>query len=143
LTKTVSYNRVAMKVPASFQVRPFNDCISWADNVVQVGPPTPVNGACVRKPQTGTGVNFSTTATVSPNAGNWPVRRTVGGLSIMESHPIDVRCTAGCAHQALIFVMVPTNGVGILFRANGTVKSGALRLSRAMISTLTHAPAGS
>jgi hypothetical protein len=88
-------------------------------------------------------VNFSTTATVTANADNWPVRRTINDLSIMESRPIDVRCTAGCANQALIFVMVPSNNVGMLFRANGTVKAGALRLSQAMISTLAHAPTAS
>jgi hypothetical protein len=143
LTKSVSYGGVTMRVPTRFQVRPFNDCISWADNIVQIGPPASMNGACVRRPQTGTGVNFSTVATVSANADNWPIRRTVNGLSIMESRPVDVRCTAGCAHQALLFVKVPAYGVGILFRANGTVNSGALHLSQMMISTLSYAPAGS
>jgi hypothetical protein len=140
LMKLVSYNGVEMKAPINFQVRPFNDCVSRADNVVQIGSPTQMNGACVRRPQTGTGVNFSTRATVTANAVNWPVSRTVNGLSIMESRPIDVRCTAGCANQALIFVIVPSNDVGLLFRANGTVKAGDLRLSQAMISTLAHSP---
>jgi hypothetical protein len=143
LTKAVSYDGVTMKVPTHFLVRPFNDCTSWADNIVQIGPPTSMKDACIRRPQTGTGVNFSTVATVSANAGNWPIQRTANGLSIMESRPLDVRCTAGCTNQALLFVKVPTYGVGILFRASGTVNSGALRLSQAMISTLSYAQAGS
>lgn len=149
LSKTASFNGVAISVPDGFAISEFNGCLLEAHQVL-VGPPRVGAGKCsypVSSYSWGssggsadlTGAILSTAKyATAVNGSTWGSPRMVNGLIVQESPPVVDGCPGSgqCTLTSNLYVRIQSRNVGLEIEASGSPSETALALGRRMIATL-------